>query len=515
MDNQRGEIVTILTVISLGLMLIGIVAGKIAVQQATQTQSKAANNQIRPLDIPEGDCSRNPEICDQVTQICINKRCKLKDAPPTVVPATQPPATNAPQATNPPAQPRDCSDKCKLNSSFCYNECIIGLSGYAHSVSCSASGEWKVGNPQTDPACGTATITPGGNNFCWYNNQKFQNGQTIQYGAYEGCDGNRKEWVTIDLKCLLGQVVDSPSVPTGRSCDPQKNSRQGIGGGPLPPTATPTPDPWLNPNLGKSCGTGDSNIIGTCVISSYCSNSLSTNVSNTCGEGLACCRSDAITLTPSSPATPTPITEGAPCVWSSGVSPPHALIGNTCLVCSDTGPDSTWRSVDKDLFCKDPLTPAPAGPTPTPAPAVQSFDYDHIPTTICSTTFIVICGASRTGGNYGTKGCTGNYYIQQDSIHSYGPFSSSEEACSFETSLTKGDLITLTPTPKQENFLPSGLNPVFASAKSWGQVQALAVAGKVRADQISLWVHEAAKYYYPGIKTSFCDPMKGECDFRL
>jgi len=63
--------------------------------------------------------------------------------------------------------------------------------------------------------------------------------------------------------------------------------------------------------------------------------------------------------------------------------------------------------------------------------------------------------------------------------------------------------------------IPSIQSPAFASVNDWGKVQKLSVEGKYDAKQISLWVHEAAKYYYPGIKTKYCDPSKGECDFHL
>ncbi len=43
MKNQRGEIATLLTLISIGLMLMGVVVGNVAVQQTTRTQSKAGN----------------------------------------------------------------------------------------------------------------------------------------------------------------------------------------------------------------------------------------------------------------------------------------------------------------------------------------------------------------------------------------------------------------------------------------------------------------------------------------
>lgn len=204
MKNQRGEIATILTVISLGIMLIGVVVGSIAVRQRTQTQTKAgiirddenpfynpkADEVIKDpnLNLPLLDEIKNPPNTDQ----------PVFNAPMLTPPTPTPAAASAPVATNTPApqpQPTSSSRNCPCNSEgciggrWCGNDCV-----------------W---HDENNYIC-SLPPSPTGSRGC---------------GQPESCIGNR--WCGNDLKwhdelnpikCATSNSTPTPTPPKGDIC---------------------------------------------------------------------------------------------------------------------------------------------------------------------------------------------------------------------------------------------------------------------------------------------------------
>lgn len=282
MKNQRGEIATLLTLISIGLMLVGVVVGNVAVQQTTQTNSKAAGD---PCFVCSGNVC-NGGTTDATFPYCSDfgpdwnkgscnpvNPCITPSATPTATPSVGPSSTPAPggaSATPPPtasATPAatdsvvcgiiNNGQECKANKgekpNFCYNECIPWKPGYSEPIYCEFGKGFVNGEAQKDPACGEVGPTPNLANCP----AGLQEGQVQNYCVQLSCDGNRDRWVEIDEVCKGGKIILVPARDTDVSCsvkNPGCIKVKTTPGVTVTPRYNPPPTPTLPPlSSGTSC----------------------------------------------------------------------------------------------------------------------------------------------------------------------------------------------------------------------------------------------------------------------
>lgn len=223
MKNQRGEIATILTLVSVGLMLVGLVVGNVAVQQQTQTRSKAMEAPPEPtsaLNLDNITCYRcNGSACEQNTFIACSGEWKSEcpsscssppsNTPPPAATATTAPAATAavptatagPQPTAPPSS--DCayrdtdeciSFNCKIDDC---KPCIqsSGLDGYK----CAPTGQ-KCSQPI---ACRSKFLNSN-------NNQTSQDADGM-YHTNSTCSGNGYSIESAEIRSYCGVAAAAAS----------------------------------------------------------------------------------------------------------------------------------------------------------------------------------------------------------------------------------------------------------------------------------------------------------------
>ncbi|MBI4168031.1 MAG: hypothetical protein HY515_03680 [Candidatus Aenigmarchaeota archaeon] len=443
MKNQRGEITTILTVISLGIMLAGIVVGNLAVKKQTSTQSKAGlisdpeNNNFNPrteevFKKPEENYFPDPEEIKKPPKANTPELYNLTQAPTQIPPAS---AATAIPPQNTPIPPKDIPTG------------TVPLPGHSK-IDCGG-----VGNQ-----CNPATDNP-------------------QICGNDGC-----------LHAAVGRPTQAPKLipPPGLTAAPLPGRNLGACGG-----------SWYQCNQGEF----------------GCGNDGCDNIK------LGRPFEQPVPTPPGTIITPIPGRDDLQC---------HGRYYQCVKGTPDCATDGcNDRLLQRGKFAIAPIsTPSPGSKPLNPVPSLtlypsESFDKDK-----CIKKDYPVCGKTNTS-TYLVLNCDDKFYeegVGPESNFLYGPFTSQKDACD---SLEKR-VGPFTPSPtsalkgrpdKNESKLvvpiPSIQSPAFASVNDWAKVQKLAVEGKYDAKQISAWVHEAAKYYYPGIQFRFCDPGKGECDFKL
>lgn len=142
MKGNRGEIATILTLISVGLMLAGIVVGNVAVKQTTRTQSKAGDrSECSDYDGKQNDC----ELSTQPK--CSFMKTGVSGVPcnKCVLPGTLPQNVCPSQNSNPPQNQITCNapNYCLTDGGDCTGKMLgncadtSGKTGYCCEPGCS------------------------------------------------------------------------------------------------------------------------------------------------------------------------------------------------------------------------------------------------------------------------------------------------------------------------------------------------------------------------------------------